>query len=152
MPELNIESDQRAVHEINHILHLANDLSMAYATAARRIGDATLREELLQLDHSHDRHRVELGDWVRLHGGREAGRGDWHGIVERIRVVVGDLEGDEGILRAMATNEHELRAAMREAHERPGMPRELQAILGRALDHEQLHELYYQRALASRAD
>ena len=108
-------TDASAVQQVNHLLHLANDLCMAYKAAIRRLDDASMREEFSALDHSHDRYRAELGEWVHAHGGQETGTGDWHGVVERMRVVLGDIAGDDGILRAMATNEEEMASAYRVA-------------------------------------
>ena len=140
--------DETIIEEINRLLHMASDLCMAYATACRRIDDPRLREDLDLLDHSHDRYRAELGDWIRSHGGKETGTGDWHGVVERARVVIGDISGDGGILRAMATNEADMAAAYRRLRETPGIPEEVLAIVDRALEHEQRLRVFYEQAVA----
>src|SRR5690554_5101759 len=146
--ERSTRLDETIIEEINQLLHLASNLCMAYATACRRLDDPRLREDLDLIDHSHDRYRAELGEWIRSHGGQEVGTGDWHSIVERARVVIGDISGDGGILRAMAKNEADMADAYRKLRETPGMPNEVLAIVDRALDHEQRLRVFYEQAVA----
>lgn len=146
---MNEGVDSDTLREVNRLLTLASDLCMAYATAIRRVEDARLREELDRLDHSHDPYRAALGDWVRRHGGDEAGTGDWHGVVERMRVVLGDLSGDVGILKAMATNEAEMAQAYREARSKSGMASDVIEMIEDALKHEADLRGFYEQAIAA---
>jgi hypothetical protein len=132
---------------LTHLLHLANDLCLAYRTAIRRIDDVKLREELEEMDQSHDRLRAQLGELIQDLGHSPVESGDLHGLVERGRVVVGGWQGDEGILRAMADNERELLSALREERHHPGLPAELVKIIEEAIQNEQSHAEYYNRAL-----
>jgi uncharacterized protein (TIGR02284 family) len=140
-----IESDQ--AHALNHLLHLANDLCLAYGTARRRIEDPELLETLSNLDTSHDRYRVELAECVTNLGHTPSAKGDLHGMLERGRVVLGELQGDEGILRAMAKNEEEMASAFREALHDHALPAEAIEVIERALEHEAGHAEFYNRAL-----
>ena len=140
-----IEDDQ--AHALNHLLHLANDLCLAYGTALRRIDDEELVETMVELDKSHDRYRVELAECVTNLGHTPAEKGDLHGMVERGRVVLGELQGDEGILRAMAKNEEEMAAAFREALHEHALPSTAIAVIERALEHEAKHLDFYNRTL-----
>ncbi|MCP4443779.1 MAG: DUF2383 domain-containing protein [Myxococcales bacterium] len=140
-----IEDDQ--AHALNHLLHLANDLCLAYGTARRRISDPALLETMGELDTSHDRYRIELAECVTALGHTPAEKGDLHGMLERGRVVLGELHGDEGVLRAMAKNEEEMASAFREALHAHLLPAEAIAIIERALAHEETHAEFYNRAL-----
>ncbi len=140
-----LDNDQ--AHALNHLLHLANDLCLAYGTARRRIESPELLEALTQLDTSHDRYRVELAECVADLGHTPAEKGDLHGVLERGRVVLGDLQGDEGILRAMAKNEEEMASAYREALHKHALPAPAIAVIERALAHEADHTEFYNRAL-----
>tara|TARA_R110002096_G_scaffold143328_5_gene299464 strand:+ start:123770 stop:124213 length:444 start_codon:yes stop_codon:yes gene_type:complete len=132
---------------LNHILQMANDLCLAYGTALRRIEDPELLATLTKLDTSHDRYRVELAECVTNLGHTPATKGDLHGMLERGRVVVGELQGDEGILRAMAKNEAEMSSTFREALHEHTLPAEAITIIERALAHERGHTEFYNGAL-----
>ncbi len=140
-----IEHDQ--VQALNHLLHLANDLCLAYGTALRRLDDEKLITTLKDLDKSHDRFRVELAECVTALGHEPTEKGDLHGMLERGRVVLGELQGDEGILRAMAKNEEEMAAAYREALHNHTLPAKINAIIEKALAHEATHQKFYDEAL-----
>ena len=122
-------------------------MCLAYGTALKRIDDEDLREKMSALDKSHDRYRVELGECVSALGHTPTEHGDLHGMVERGRVVIGDLQGDEGILRAMAKNEEEMAAAFREALHEHKLPAAALEVIERALEHEDHHREFYNRAL-----
>jgi hypothetical protein len=139
--------DSEIAQQLNHLMHLANDLCLAYGTAIRRIEDAHLKEQMVQLDRSHDRFRVELGEWIEGMGFHSVQTGDLHGLLERIRVVIGDLSGDEGILKAMAVNEEEMASALRVARKHPGMPADAIVIIEQTLEHEKHHREFYDRLL-----
>ncbi len=136
-------------HALNHLLHLANDLCLAYRTALRRISSRELAEDLRALDTSHDRFRIELGECVTNLGHTPTAKGDLHGMLERGRVVVGELHGDDGILRAMAKNEAEMLSAYQDALQDEALPEEAVAIIERAIAHEESHSEFYRRHLGS---
>ncbi len=140
-----IERDQ--AHALNHLLHLSNDLCLAYGTALRRLDDEKLIKALTELDKSHDRFRVELAECVTELGHDPAEKGDLHGMLERGRVVLGELQGDEGILRAMAKNEEEMAAGYREALHEHNLPANVVSIIEKALAHEASHQSFYDKAL-----
>jgi uncharacterized protein (TIGR02284 family) len=128
--------DNDLAHELNHLVHMANDLSLAYGTAIRRVENDVLRARLQQLDKSHDRYRIELQECVVAMGHKPARGGDVQGLLERGRVIVGQLRGDVGILSAMAANEEVMSQAYRDALGRPILPQKQRAIVERALEHE----------------
>jgi len=134
---------------LKRILFLANDLCLAYGTAIRRIDDASLRETLMKMDKSHDRHRVELSDFISGLGYNPPDTGGLHGVVERCRVIVADLRGDDAILQAMAQNEAELLSAYEEAEQQSGLPPKVSGFLTRAVLHERAHRQYFDDALLS---
>ena len=140
-----IDHDQAS--RLIHLLHLANDLCLAYRTAVRRLDDAKLRDELGAMDRSHDRLRAQLGDLIENLGHTPVATGDLHGLIERGRVVVGGWQGDEGILRAMANNEEELNAALREELHQSGLSAKATAAMEEALELGSHHRQYYNQEL-----
>lgn len=130
------------------LLHLANDLCLAYRTAIRRVSDVKLRAQLAEMDKSHDRLRAQLGELIEVLGHAPVESGDLHGLVERGRVVVGGWQtGDEGIVRAMAANEREMISALREERHQEELPTQALEIIEEAIAHESSHRHYYDRAL-----
>jgi hypothetical protein len=142
---VRIKDDQ--ARRLIHLLHLANDLCLAYRTAIRRVTDEKKRDELCALDISHDRLRAQLGNLIQDLGRSPVDSGDLHGLIERGRVIVGRWQGDEGIMRAMADNESELLAALRVERHRPGWPVQVVAVIEEALHLENEHRHHYERAL-----
>lgn len=132
---------------LKRLLHLANDLCLAYGTAIRRIKDASLKEKLSEMDKSHDRYRVELAEFIEALGQSPPEGGDLHGVVERGRVVIAELGGDEAILRAMSVNEAELAVAYQAAKGMKNLPPKVVEFLERAVDHEQHHRRFFDDAL-----
>lgn len=141
----NHNSDQ--AHRLSHLLHLANDLCLAYRAAIRRVSDVKLRDELVDMDRSHDRLRAQLEDLLVELGQSPVQRGDLHGLVERGRVVIRGLQGDEGILQAMADNERDMVSALREERHQPRVPERIVKVLEEALQNEERHRHYYDQAL-----
>jgi len=63
-------------------------------------------------------------------------------------VVLGDLRGgDEGILKAVASNEAVMMSAYRKAQALSGLPDIARNVLARALEDEIHHRAFYDRAL-----
>ncbi len=143
----NLKTRSGQAQVLNHLLHLANDLCLAYGTARRRVESEPLQARLKQLDTSHDRYRIELAECVTALGHSPAEKGGLHGMLERGRVVLGELHGDDGILRAMAKNEAEMAMAYRDALRGPALPERSVAIIERALAHEATHKEFYETAL-----
>jgi uncharacterized protein (TIGR02284 family) len=139
--------DDELAHTLNHLLHLGYDLHGAYKTALARIQDPALRESLEHLDDSHEGYLEALSTCVENLGKKATTSGDLHGILERGRVILGDLSGDQGILRAMAANEEEMCAAYKEALNHPGLPAEVSTVISRALAHETRHQSLYDQLL-----
>ncbi len=139
--------DREMFRLLKHILYLANDLCLAYGTAIRRIDEDSVRETLMCMDKSHDRHRVELSDFISGLGYSAPDTGGIHGVVERCRVVVAELRGDGAILKAMAQNEAELLMAYEEAEQQSGWPKKIAEFLTRAVLHERTHRQYFDDAL-----
>lgn len=140
-------NEQDLVSMLKHLLHLANDLCLAYGTAIPRIENRALRETFQKFDKSHDRYRVELAESIVALGSTAPCTGDLHGLVERGRVLLADLSGDSAIVQAMAVNEEELSSALRTAKHHVGLPPKLVDLLDRAIQHEHHHRRFYDDTL-----
>lgn len=130
-------------HMVNHLLHLNYDLSGAYKTALRRVEDPELKRRMARVDSTHEPYVRELSEFVLDLGKTPTASGDLRSLLERGRVLLGDLSGEQGILEAMAANEAEIHTAYREVLQKPGMPPRLTEIVTRALQQETLHRAFY---------
>jgi uncharacterized protein (TIGR02284 family) len=132
---------------LNHLIHLARDLTAATEAAARRLEDDKLRDLVWELDGAHDEMILELGDYVVELGQGPARRGDMMSMVERARVALGRRKGDRGVIQAMAANEESLCSAYRRALATPHLPVKLMELLRRGLAREEQHVAYYNHLL-----
>lgn len=139
--------DEDLAHLLNHLLHLGYDLTGAYKTALARVQSLSFKESLIALGDSNMVHIQELSCCVENLGKTPTHRGDLHGLLERGRVILGDLNGDEGILKAMAANEEEMCSAYKDALSHPGMPVEIGSAIARALAHQTRNCAVYDRLL-----
>lgn len=140
--------DDELAQSLNHLLHLGYDLSGAYKMALSRLEDSELKQSLDYLDKSHEGLLEDLATCVSSLGKTPTTSGDLHGLLERGRVLLGDLRGDDGILRAMATNEADMCSAYKKVLEQPGLPPEIAVVITSALAHENRHKAIYERLLA----
>lgn len=139
--------DREIAHLLNHLLHLGYDLIAAYSTALARLKSAELRECLHFLGESHRTYLGALSECVINLGYTPTTSGDLHGLLERGRVILGDLRGAVGILKAMAANEEDMCRAYKEALMNPGMPADVRVVISEALAHETHHLILFDRLL-----
>ena len=144
---LRARIDGEMAHLLNHLLHLHFDLNGAYDSALSRIDDDDLRLRMSRMRDSHIGIIAEISALVVALGKTPTRSGDWHGVLERGRVVLGDLRGQRGIIEAMASNEEELSGAYREALAHPGLPADVAQVLSKASQQEAVHRAFYNELL-----
>lgn len=139
--------DRDLAQVLNHLLHLGYDLAGAYKTARARLKNPALLERLRAIDESHLGYMRDLSECVVNLGHTPTTSGDLHGLLERGRVILGDLRGELGILKAMAANEKDMCTAYKRALAHPGMPSEISVVISKALAHETRHRVLYDHIL-----
>ena len=139
--------DRELASVLNHLIHLGRDLSAACDVAVPRLESEEYKAHLGRLEKSHATRIEQLSEWVTELGHEPAKHGDIRSLLEQGRVYIATLKGDDGILKAMATNEEVMHTAYREALAHPGLPQELAELLSSALEEEDLHQALYDRAL-----
>jgi len=106
--------------QLNRIIRLEYDVGQAYETAIHRVDTEEARSVLKDQEADHGGHIEQLAKRVEELGGKPADRADYYRILEKARVVLGDVAGDHGILSAMKANLEELRDTLKAALDTKG--------------------------------
>jgi len=105
---------------LNRIIRLEYDVGQAYETAIHRVDTEAARSLLKEQEADHGGHIAQLAKRVEELGQTPADRADYYRILEKARVVLGDVAGEHGILSAMKANLEELRDTLAAALEADG--------------------------------
>lgn len=98
------ESDY-LIDELNGLLNLEYDSIRAYETAIRRLHNPSCRKRFEEFKQRHLRHTQVLAALVSGAGGEPAARGDVKAVLAQGTLVIGNIVGDQGVLKAMNCNE-----------------------------------------------
>lgn len=117
---------------LNRVIRLEFDVGQAYETALHRLGSEEMRNVLKDQEADHGGHIEQLSKRVEALGHKAADRADYYSILEKARVVLGDVAGDHGILSAMKANLNELRDTLKAALDSEGFLADDKAVLEHA--------------------
>jgi uncharacterized protein (TIGR02284 family) len=90
---------------LSNLVALDFDAIEAYEAAINRLEDETSKRELAVFKGDHERHVRVLSPHVSRLGGKPPTSGDFKRFLTQGKVVIGSIIGDEGILKAMKSNE-----------------------------------------------
>lgn len=131
-----VGTEHELLKALNNLIALNFDAIDAYQAALNRLENASDKAQLHQCMGDHERHTRELGDIVRELGGTPTMQGDIKSVLTQGKVVLGNLMGDSGILKAMKTNEDGTNTASEQAVSRDDLTPHLQEVLQRNLADE----------------
>lgn len=132
--------DKKVVGELNKLIELEFDAIGAYEAAIKRLESRELSATLDTFLSDHRRHLTELTEAVVRLGGRPKTHGDAKRVLTKGKVVLGDIIGDRGIIKAMDSNEKETNAKYEAALKLRGLPPNVVSMLERALEDERTHK------------
>lgn len=144
-----IGTERDLLDALNNLIALDFDAIDAYEAAINRMENVTEKEQLRQFRNDHERHTRDLADIVRKLGGTPNTQGDMKSILTQGKVVLGNLMGDNGILKAMKTNEDDTNAAYEHALSRDDLTPPIQDVLQRNLNDERRHRSWIESRLAA---
>lgn len=134
------------------LIQLDRDAVEAYEAAINRLDRAEFRARLADFKQDHERHIQELSTLVRASGEKPPTEGDFKRFLTQGKVVLGEIAGDTGILRAMLSNEKETNqkyeAALKDATLSANA--DLHQILSRNLGDERRHKAWIETQLEKR--
>jgi uncharacterized protein (TIGR02284 family) len=139
-PQQIPQVDKKLIDQLNKLIELEFDAIGAYEEAVKRLESRELAATLDTFLADHRRHLTELTEAVLRLGGRPKTKGDAKGILTKGKVVLGDIVGDRGIIKAMDSNEKETNAKYEAALKLRGLPPNVLSLLERALDDERTHK------------
>ena len=131
--------NEKVIKKLNELIHLDYDAIEAYEAAIARLEDTTARAKLQEFMQDHVRHTENLSKLVRQHGGKAANKGDIKRVLTKGKVVIGNIAGDNGILKAMKTNEDETNEKYEKALQMEGLDAATRHTLQQNLDDERRH-------------
>jgi len=144
-----IGTERELLDALNNLIALDFDAIDAYQAAINRLKNTTDATQLRQFMGDHERHTQELSAIVRDLGGTPTMQGDMKSLLTQGKVVLGNLMGDSGILKAMKTNEDDTNTAYERAVSRDDLTPHLREVLQRNLGDERRHRSWIETRLAS---
>lgn len=146
---LPTQLDPQQIEKLCDLIQLDRDAVEAYEAAINRIDAANFRARLSDFKTDHERHIADLSAIVRQNGHRPPTEGDFKRFLTQGKVVLGDLIGNRGILRAMLSNEKDTNQQYEEAIADPMLVThpEVRAVLERNLADERRHKAWIEAQL-----
>ena len=139
-PQQTPQGDTKVTDKLNKLIELEHDAIEAYEEAIKRLESRELANTLDSFLADHRRHLTELTEEVLRLGGRPKTKGDFKRVLTKGKVVLGDMAGDRGIIKAMDSNEKETNQKYEDALKLRGLPPSVVSLLERALDDERTHK------------
>jgi rubrerythrin len=133
---------------LRSLVHLELDAIEAYRAAIGKLDDVECKIHLDQFMHDHERHVEELSAALIVLGETPPTGGDARRIVTKGKVILGDLLGDEWIMKAVASNEDATGEAYELALERTDLSPTARSVIERALADERRHAAWIELRLS----
>lgn len=135
---------------LNDLVRLEFDAVHAHQSALSRLQDEAVRTQLAASLADHARHVETLQRLVSELRATPAGGADARRLLAQGKVVVRSLRGDDGILRAMRSNEDETNEAYERALLRGQLSPEQRRVLEENLADERRHRSWITSRLEER--
>jgi uncharacterized protein (TIGR02284 family) len=142
-----IGTESSFVEMCSDLIELDFDAIEAYEAAIDRFESDDYKHVFRQFLADHERHVRELSEVVRRNGSTPPSKGNFKRLLTKGKVVLGNMAGDRGILKAMKTNEDDTNEAYERASGRFDVPAETKAVLERALQDERRHREWIEKQL-----
>ena len=134
-------------HALNRLLMIDFDAIEAYDAAIERLEDPTAKQQLREYRADHARHTTNLPPLIRMLGEEPAKDGDYKRLMTKGKVAILGLTGDDGVLRAMLSNEKETNEAYEHALQRDDLTPEAAEVVRGNLADERRHKAWLESRL-----
>lgn len=135
---------------VKELIELEYDALEAYEAAINRIENAQYKEKLNEFKGDHLRHIQELSDISRQHQIDVPTKANTvKSLLTQGKVVLGNLFGDEAILKAMLSNEKDTNTAYDRMEHRDDKWLDVRNILDRAFEDEKKHKKWLEEVTAA---
>lgn len=135
------------ISKLNDLIELDYDAIAAYEEAVNRLDNIQYAEALTAFKNDHQRHVSVLSKIVLNLGGEPANSGDVKKVLTQGKVVLADIRGDKGILKAMHSNEKQTNKAYSDALQEFSGSSDIQFVIRENFDDEQRHKAWLEDAI-----
>ena len=134
------ESYENLIEGLNDVIAIDYDAIEAYEAAIERLENTSYQQQLETFKADHERHVRDLTDCVTMLGGEPREGADMKKLLTKGKVVLANITGDEGILKAMKSNEDQTNKTYEDAvREYANAPAQVKDALQRGLSDERRH-------------
>ncbi|MCW8193912.1 ferritin-like domain-containing protein [Proteobacteria bacterium 005FR1] len=135
------------IEELNRVLNLDYDAIKAYEAAIERLHDPSYQSRLESFKQDHVRHTQNLAAIVSEYGGEPASHADVKSVLTQGKVVIGNIVGDLGVLKAMNSNERVTNGVYEQALSKLASKPDIVRVLKENLTDERRHKDWIEQAL-----
>jgi uncharacterized protein (TIGR02284 family) len=133
---------------LSDLIALDFDAVEAYEQAIQRLADEPAKKELARFRGDHERHIRELSAVVKQRGAEPPAQGSFKRFLTQGKVVLASIVGDDGILKAMKSNEDTTNQKYAESLATAGLKPELVKLLEKNLEDERRHRVWLEGRIA----
>ena len=130
------------VELLNALLALEHDTLPAYDSALSHLDETRDRRQIEAFMATHRRHVSELSRLVLDRGGQPVESGDFRSLLEKGKVALGALAGEQAVLVAMKSSADDLITAFQRAITEPSLDDRAKAVIERLLADERWHSAW----------
>lgn len=130
---------------VESLLNLEHDALEAYTETINRLKEPVYIQKITEFKQDHLAHVEQLSEIARQLG-VEVPDGTMKSLLTKGKIVIADLGGDDAILAAMKTNEHDTVKAYENALERDFLSPALRACCEKGLADERRHREWMDQA------
>lgn len=127
---------------LSDLIKLDFDAAEAYEAAINRLENTKFKKQLSEFRKDHLHHTKNLGEILRDMGKNIPKGPDAMQLLTQGKVVIGNIFGDEGILKAMKANEDVTNMSYEKAINHKKVTTEIRKILEQNLDDERRHRAW----------
>jgi hypothetical protein len=145
-------STKTAVDLVNALLELEYDALPAYDTALAHLSDVRDRRQIEAFLTTHHRHVSELSQLVIDRGYDPTVRGDFRRLLEKGKVALGVIAGEQAVLVAIKSNADELATAYQRAMTNDALSERERGVIERCHADERWHSAWIENRLGIAPD
>jgi rubrerythrin len=133
--------------DLESLLQLDFDAIEAYEAAINRIDNQSYKSRLREFKEDHQNHIKDTAPFLKKVGHTPPSGPGVKSLLTQGKVVLANIIGDAGILKAMRSNEEETNRAYEKINSYEDLPADLKKILQKGLADERKHKNWIEKEL-----
>lgn len=135
------------IDELNKVINMDYDAVKIYETAIDRLHSRSYKDRLESFRKDHIRHIQVLAPIVSEYGGEPASQSEVKSVLTQNRVVVGNIVGDQSVIKAMNCNERATNEQYEQTIRKLAAKPDLARVLEENLEDERRHKQWLEQTL-----